>query len=264
MASQSVPNIIYGFHHICFDKNGQQVFEEQFKIIKESGLYDASHTIFCSVLGNKNNYALPDKYQIIFEATSGKVYERPILEFMQKTAAHRPGKYWYIHTKGLSHYGTPNYDAVRDWRVYMEYFLIKGWQRCVKDLDTYDIAGVQFVPNTSHYSGNFWWARSTYLSTNPTNFNYRNYVEAELWLCRGTPPPIGISYHISNVNHYYIRYLPEMYEPEVKKQLAVIFTPGISEIMCDSGQHSRNLDFDNFASADTELIIPTVQVLQKK
>ena len=247
MASQSVPNIIYGFHHICFDKNGQQVFEEQFKTIKESGLYDASHTIFCSVLGNKNNYALPPKYQIIFEAISGKAYERPILEFMQKSAAQRPGKYWYIHTKGISHYGTWRQESVRDWRIYMEYFLLKEWRRCAKDLDTYDIAGVQYASNPAHFSGNFWWARSTYISTNPTNFNYKDYYETEMWLCRGKPSPIGISYHYSVVNNYDFRYPPEMYEPEAKQQMAIVFAPGISETICENGLHSNGLNFNNFA-----------------
>jgi hypothetical protein len=166
---------------------------------------------------------------------------------MQKTAAQRPGKYWYIHTKGISHYGTPRYELVRDWRVYMEHFVLKGWRRCAKDLDTYDIASVQFSVNPCHFSGNFWWARSTYISTNPTNFNYKDYYETEMWLCRGKPLPIGISYHFSKLNHYESRYPPEMYEPEAKQQMAIVFTPGISETMCDNGLHSNGLDFNNFA-----------------
>jgi hypothetical protein len=42
---------IYGFHHICFDKNGKDIFEEQLSTLMSSGLYAASTAIYCSVLG---------------------------------------------------------------------------------------------------------------------------------------------------------------------------------------------------------------------
>jgi hypothetical protein len=241
-------SLIYGFHHICFDKNGKEIFEEQLKTIRDSGLYDASHTIFCSVLGNKNNYTLPSKYKVIFTSKDGKAYERPVLEHMYKHSLTNPGKYWYIHTKGISHFRTKRYEPVRDWRVYMEYYLIKNWKRCVADLDNYDIAGVNYATNPSHYSGNFWWARSSYIKTNNPNFTYKDYYETEMWLCKGKNP-IGISYHTSNALHYENRYSPSEYEDY--PQMPLIFTPGLSETICNNGLANENLDFNNF-----EIIAP--------
>jgi len=224
--------MIYGFHHICFDKNGKEVFEEQLKSLINSGLYEASKVIYCSVLGSTNGYILPNKYRVIYRSVDSKLYERPILEYMRKQSDILPGKYWYIHTKGIGHYKKNTYKNVNDWRLYMEYFVIKGWRRCVMDLERYDIAGVNYKTYpSSHFSGNFWWARSSYIQTNNTIFNYSQsgyteYLEPEMWLCRGKSP-IGISYHNSRIDHYYHPYDPIMYKNY--PQIPLIFTPGLSD-----------------------------------
>lgn len=242
MAYATVPNNIYGFHHICFDKNGREVFEEQFKALTESGLYNATTTIFASVLGNRNGYQLPSKYKIIHEATSGKAAERPILEFMQRNAATRPGKYYYLHTKGISHVGTPKYQHMRDWRMYMEHFIVYGWRRCVTDLDEYDIAGILYQPSPPHFSGNFWWTKSSYIANNPTNFDYKYYYETEYWLCKGVPAPIGISYHnVTNI-HTEGNYGPSRYLGDSKQQMPLIFSPGLSDVDCEyAANSSKNI-----------------------
>ena len=218
---------IYGFHHICFNNNGKDIFEEQFNTIVTSGLYDASKIIYCSVLGPANGYIYPAKYNVIYISIDSKLYERPILEFMRKQSDILPGKYWYIHTKGIGHYKSPNYNTISDWRKYMEYFVIKGWRRCVMDLDKYDIAGVNYNTSpSSHFSGNFWWARSSYIKTNNTEFNYKDYIEPEMWLCKGKSP-IGISYHNSHVYHYTQSYNSIMYKNY--PQIPLIFSPGLSD-----------------------------------
>jgi hypothetical protein len=234
---------IYGFHHICFDKNGRTVFEEQLKTLYESGLYEASEVIFCTFLGSLDNYKLPPKYKIIYLSTNSKAYERPILEYMYEQSTKLPGKYWYIHTKGVSHYGTEKYERVRDWRIFMEYFVITNWRRCVKDLEQYDVAGANYATNPSHYSGNFWWATSNYIKTNKPNFNYNDYYETEMWLCK-QKSLVGISYHQSNIIHYENRYPPSNYVNY--PQMSIIFSPGISETICDFGQTSHNLDYRKF------------------
>jgi len=218
---------IYGFHHICFNKNGKDIFEEQLSTLMSSGLYAASTAIYCSVLGPANNYTFPAKYKIIYSSLDSTNYERPILQFMRKHSDTSPGKYWYIHTKGISHYKTSIYKNVNDWRLYMEYFVIKGWRRCVMDLDRYDIAGVNYLTiPSSHYSGNFWWARSSYIQTINIEFNYLDYYEPEMWICKGKSP-IGISYNSSHLFHYNKPYGSIIYKNY--PQIPLIFTPGLSD-----------------------------------
>ena len=221
---------IYGFHHICFKNNGQQIFEEQLQKIKDSGLYDRSNKIFCSLLGQRNNYVLPDKYEIIYENEKMDVYERPILRYMYDNSSINEGKYWYIHTKGIRHYQTPNENPVRDWRNYMEYFIITKWQQCVNDLNNYDVVGVSLQREPKiHYSGNFWWSKSSYIKTNKPEFKNNNtsnnihnskYYDGEMWICNGKQRPAKfLSYHTSGVQHYNEEYPPEKYiEPVVLKR----------------------------------------------
>lgn len=237
---------IYGFHHICLDKNGKNIFEDQFNKIKSSGLYDATETIYCCVLGERNNYVFPEKYKIIHEEVKGNAYERPILQFMHNYSKNVDGKFWYIHTKGISHYGKPTYANVEDWRKYMEFFIITRWKRCILDLDNYDIAGVNYASNPSHFSGNFWWARATYIRNNKPQFKGVDYYETEMWLPKGNPPPIGISYHTSNTMHYVSPYPISKYEPESKRQLPLIFTPGLSEANCNSSYNNNLLNYENY------------------
>ena len=226
---------IYGFHHICFKNNGQQIFEEQLQKIKDSGLYDRSNKIFCSLLGQRNNYVLPDKYEIIYENEKMDVYERPILRYMYDNSSINEGKYWYIHTKGIRHYQTPNENHVRDWRNYMEYFIITKWQQCVNDLNSYDVVGVSLQREPKiHYSGNFWWSKSSYVKTNEPEFkkddsinNIKNskYYDTEMWICNGKQRPAKfLSYHnTSGLDLYNNEYPPEKYvEPAVLNRTEII------------------------------------------
>lgn len=244
---------IYGFHHICLEKNGKEVFEEQLTVLRDSGLYESCETIFCSVLGPRGNYELPSKYKIIYESKEGNSYERPVLEFMYEFSLKNEGKYFYIHTKGISHYGTDNYVRAHDWRVFMEYFLLKNWRRCVKDLDQYDVAGVNYKPSPPHFSGNFWWTNSIYVKRNKPQFDYKDYYETEMWVLKGSRV-VGISYHDSKINHYESRYLPAKYENE--PQVPVVFSPGLSEASSNTGVFSEKLDFHGFESVDPGHMLP--------
>ena len=233
--------MIYGFHHICFEKNGKEILKDQINSLKTSGLYDATNTIYCSVLGNMNGFKLPEKYKIIHQVEQSTEYERKILEFIHNFSKTNDVKVWYIHTKGISHYGTEKYKRVYDWRKYMEHFLINRWNICNKDLDKYDIAGVNFTNNPPHFSGNFWWAKTKYLRSNPTNFNYKEYCETEMWLFKGKIPPYGISYHQSNINHYEKDYSPENYINKAQDPLIVyLLESGKAETVYDIDFNSLN------------------------
>lgn len=78
----------------------------------------------------------------------------------------------YWHLKGVSHLTNP---GVQNWREYMEYWTIDRYQDCIEELDNeFDTVGTNWIDepfhgvdhavrNWKHYSGNFWWARSSYI-----------------------------------------------------------------------------------------------------
>jgi hypothetical protein len=182
-----LPSKIYGFHHICLLNNGKTIFEEQLETITTSGLYKNTETIFCSILGD-GTITLPPKYVVIYQSVDMSCYERKILEYMQQHSTTNIGMYWYIHTKGVSKYNHINYPNLQDWRVLMEYWLLHKWKECYDKLNDYDVIGINYIVVPSpHFSGNFWWARSDYVKKNPTNFNYIEYLEPEMWICKSNP-----------------------------------------------------------------------------
>ena len=74
-------------------------------------------------------------------------------------------KILYLHTKGVTHINDEHlYPIVKSWAHYMLYGLADKMSCCIEMLDDYDTLGSNLhnIPEP-HYSGNFWWARASYL-----------------------------------------------------------------------------------------------------
>ena len=221
---------IFGFHHICLLNNGADIFKEQLQTIVNSELYNTTTQIFCSVIGAGSDvFELPPKYNLIFQSEDITHGERKILEYMYASSNIHIGSYWYIHTKGVSHFGKETYNNVKDWRVMMEYFLITNWKKCYNYLSNNDIVGVNFVPRVRftgskdcasfkltvgpHFSGNFWWTKSDYVSTHPPSFTQEDYLCPEMWICNRLAPKRIYCVFDSKLywNHSVNAYPPEQY-----------------------------------------------------
>lgn len=73
----------------------------------------------------------------------------------------------YIYSKGVKHYGTNKEKYVKDWVDMMIYYNIINYKICLNFLNYYDAVGVnlQFINCPCHYSGNFWWSKSSHIRT---------------------------------------------------------------------------------------------------
>jgi hypothetical protein len=75
----------------------------------------------------------------------------------------------YLHTKGIRHLTpqNPNLLVVRNvnsWRHLLEYGVLERWEECIQQLDTHDVAGINFHEQpVKHFGGNFWWANADYI-----------------------------------------------------------------------------------------------------
>jgi hypothetical protein len=68
----------------------------------------------------------------------------------------------YIHSKGI----TLLSKEVNRWRKVLEYGVIEKWNDNINALNKgYDVSGIFWMGN--HFSGNFWWAKSSYIETLP-------------------------------------------------------------------------------------------------
>jgi hypothetical protein len=137
----------------------------------------------------------------------------------------------YLHTKGVT---KPGYQQIIDWTNLLSYFNINKWQDRLKDLEDNDCSGVNFFGNPDdinhhpstwgygkaplHYSGNFWWSKSSHIKNLPNMSNWLpdgNYlrwrVMAEMWLCQIPDGKYSCAWQ-SNINHYQQNYPKELYE----------------------------------------------------
>lgn len=121
------------------------------------------------------------------------------------------GAVLYLHQKGI----TWDHPAVADHREMMEYFCIDQWRPAVEFLTGHDAVGCDlepvdgYGPESQHFAGNFWWARTSYLKRLRPILKDAVKGMAEGWIASGQGR-LG-SLHQSRVNHYHDPYPPERY-----------------------------------------------------
>jgi hypothetical protein len=173
--------MIIGYIHVCQKGEWRRSFQMLMKSIEESGLYDHATVIRICVVNDfgkvvEDPLFEKDKFEIHFVGES-KEYERPTLLHMRKQAEN--AKYFYVHTKGLRHFGLGNEQCVVDWINLLLYWNIEKWRDAVDKLDVYDTYGCN--DTGFHYSGNFWWATSAHIRTLPDKIG-DYYTAAEDWV----------------------------------------------------------------------------------
>ena len=178
---------IIGYFHICQRYGWQKSFDLIFSKIKSSGLYDATTEINIGIVNNVG-YVLDDirlkdrKFKIILCKPESE-YERPTLYHMRQNATIYPENYsyWYVHTKGISHWGSYYETCIIDLINFLLYWNIEQWKLATKILEKYDTYGCNAIVK-QHYSGNFWWAKGSHIRKLPEHIpDY--YTAPEDWVC---------------------------------------------------------------------------------
>jgi hypothetical protein len=165
------------------------------KIIK-SGLYNSIDNIFINAVSrstgnslNSENFFIPDSKFKIINYSLDITSETNTLDFLRLKSQQKDFKLLYLHSKGTSYHATSYLRAnIQAWVDYMEYFVIERWRDCVDILDTYDTCGVDLHENPSYYSGNFWWANSSYIRKLPIVNKDKTTNQAILELQQKYPP----------------------------------------------------------------------------
>lgn len=159
---------IYGFIHIGVMNGWQEIIEDEMRSIHNSGLFAATNTIFVGISGEK--VLIPFGTKLAIHNPELEEGENETIKFLhQKSKEIEDANFWYIHTKGASKpVETDEAINAESWRKYMQFFVIENWQDCIEALKTYDACGVEWAASewnqTYIFSGNFWWATSSYLS----------------------------------------------------------------------------------------------------
>lgn len=220
------------FYHIWAPKDDALVrllIDEQIKKLQTShlisnselfiGINGASSSSIQEYLSGYNTTILPDD-----DAAESHTLQM-LYNHCQSLSENRP--VFYFHTKGLSHFYDEGchknkkqfnkiFKCVNSWRHFMEYHTISQWRVCVDKLKEFDTVGPNHCKHFfNHYSGNFWWANSSFIShkTSPlihstTKGHGKRRHRAESWiLCDG-----GSSYDLGYYSNTHETYLNDRFD----------------------------------------------------
>ena len=177
--------IIIGYIHICQNGNWQKSFKMLIDSIKKSNLYYNTSVIRLGIVNDsgiliKDDLLNDDKFDIIYIGKSSE-YERPTLLHMHNKSKEDNinTRYYYLHTKGIRHFGKKNEQCIIDWINLMLFWNIENWKLAIKKLETYDTYGCNDIG--WHYSGNFWWSKQSHIIKLPSTID-ENYNAPEDWV----------------------------------------------------------------------------------
>jgi hypothetical protein len=179
--------------------------------IKISGLYDNITEIRCGVLGYNYDPDLFNDPKIVIRGTNIdiRLFEVYTINLLYEDAQKEDFNFLYLHTKGVTR--DPLHKSVYDWVNYLCYFNIYKFKKCVDFLKEYDTVGANLINEpVTHYSGNFWWSKSSYIRK-LEKCVYYCFNSPEFWI---TEKKIG-NYHSlwnANINHYMQEYPLHLYE----------------------------------------------------
>jgi hypothetical protein len=160
-----------------------------------SGLLDALDFLFISNIGapldEKKICGMHPKIRVQHNSSDLNLFENVTIKTLHAFSRMNPDyKLLYLHTKGVSHEKNGIYTkGILSWNKYVLYCLSDQYKACLKLLNVYDTVGSQYTndeTNPPHYSGNFWWATSKYISSLSVHDLKLKY-DAEFWLMRNNP-----------------------------------------------------------------------------
>jgi hypothetical protein len=196
-----------------------EIAYEQINAFTASGLMENVSEFIVGINGGRESEAiaqlmLPSKAKLIFHGLDSKAENLTIValeKWLQEN--HDKAYICYAHIKGATHLPGAVADMRRRWRLCMERHLIWEWRQAVADLDAgFESVGCHWMtppktpPGQFIWAGNFWWAKSDFLSTLPSIWKRARIIEsgigaaesryeAEVWLGNGPRPPMVKDYH---------------------------------------------------------------------
>jgi len=161
---------IFGVYFICCIHNYLEIVREQFTCL-DKGLLDKTDKLIifitnydkdkCVELDNiLNSYG--NKFILI--KTQYNLYEKYAINNYKNYITEIDYYLYYFHTKGLKDKNYPLKYIFSSRRQILNYYTLIQYDINIKLLEIYDAVGcsLHLYPK-KHFSGNFWWSKSSYL-----------------------------------------------------------------------------------------------------
>jgi len=163
--------MVYVYYHIYTTEGVEHIIVEQLKLIKK--YFDFPYILNVGISIANQNESIENilkKFDKVRDVrANGNEFVTLDLIENDKQKFRNSDYIFYIHTKGASRIKNDNYNCMIAWRHYMNYFNIQKTNNVFKIFKKtdYNTFGCNFIDsnNKPHYSGNFWWAKASYLKT---------------------------------------------------------------------------------------------------
>jgi hypothetical protein len=178
---------IFGVYFICCIQQYLEIVKEQLTCL-DKGLLDKTYKLIifitnydkdkCIELDNiLNSYG--SKFILI--KTQSNLYEKYAINNYKNYITDTEYYIYYFHTKGLKDKNDPSINIFSSRRQILNYYTLIQYNINIKLLEIYDAVGcsLHLYPK-KHFSGNFWWSKSSYLQT-LENVN-DNYLSPEMYI----------------------------------------------------------------------------------
>jgi len=207
--------MVHIYYHIYAIDGVESIIDEQLNLIKKH--FDFPYILNVGISIADDNISIDyilNKFEKIRDVRS-KGNEFVTLDLIEKDKEKFGDSDYilYIHTKGAS---KQNLENVVSWRQLMNYFNIEKYKNIFKifektDYNTYGVL-LGSAGKWKLYSGNFWWAKSSYLKTIKMDGVRKNRFNAEVdYIQNGVDWKPYSSYNREGENHYSILFKREEY-----------------------------------------------------
>ena len=175
---------IHLFYHLGMYGHWKYLYQNQINQLYVSGLLTAADSLTIGVSGGTSLYSVPQKAKVVYFSDNN--YENNTLKLIRDFASSEVGDspLMYFHNKGTTHTDSPSFVYNESWRLFMEYWNIFRWRSCIEALEFHDCVGTNWATYPRpHFSGNFWWANSSYINRlDHTMLDSRKRPDEEFWI----------------------------------------------------------------------------------
>ena len=207
--------MVHIYYHIYAIDGVESIVDEQLNLIKTHFDFPYILNVGISIANDNESISyLFEKFDNIRDVRA-KGNEFVTLDILEKDVDKFGDSDYilYLHTKGASKQSNQN---VISWRQLMNYFNIEKCKNIFKIFEktSYNTYGVLLgtAGKWRLYSGNFWWAKASYLKTIQMDGVRRNRFNAEVdYIQNGTDWKPYSPYNKEGENHYLIEFKREEY-----------------------------------------------------
>ena len=211
--------MVHIYYHVYAIDGVEPIIDEQLYLMKKHFNFPYILNVGISIADeNKSISNIIDKFKNIRDVRA-KGHEFVTLDLIQKDREKFGDSDYilYLHTKGASKQNDAQYDNIISWRHLMNYFNIEKHKLAFNlfEKTNFNTYGVLYsvLGNYKLYSGNFWWAKASYIKTIDLTGVKNNRFNAEIgYIQNGVDWKPYSPYDRNGYNHYSIKFDRKDYE----------------------------------------------------